>query len=610
MREIFFSELRRFRTIGLIAAVVHLMVMVFLNQQLDVPQQGTNLHVVIAVFYMLASLGFALYQFGTYRVPGRWTWLMHRPLAPARIFAAIVGASFALTLGIVVVPLLLVLAGTDWVGGRVVDLRHYLAVAHIALLCLASGLAGGYVILNRRRSAAVVLVLPVLAFFSLGSAVDMLLPSLLCVALLAFILSGVFKPDHAAPPATPARLATTALPLLIGFYMVLLWGGSTLYQWGQMMAGVHPRGANSVPAGGYSEAVRMTAPDRLRAGLAAADSSEARTLAAQVGLATGYLADVEQYPVRHQASNAEALLWPDASNRTLWSFSHDDMRYRGRDMLTGAPAGHFGAGGKNSAERFKEVPLDAHGYLLTPHTLYRVTGGDNLLEKTFETRGSEQIVMAPDDVQNAKAQVPPRYRYVLTNARLVALDLSTNAEQFSVELPDAYSELAFVDVAELADGTLVSLLFGDEMMRGGGDANQYVMWVPKGGSVREVARRPLKHDFGVLFEHRDFWLSPILSAVVDARDALIDNGTVPDVIASPAERSATVWTATLVAALLAAIAGAAWLSRTEASPRRKLGWIAACLLLGVPALLTLMALQPRVRRLAPAAWPATAPQAA
>ena len=65
MREIFFSELRRFRTIGLIAAVVHLMVMVFLNQQLDVPQQGTNLHVVIAVFYMLASLGFALYQFGT-----------------------------------------------------------------------------------------------------------------------------------------------------------------------------------------------------------------------------------------------------------------------------------------------------------------------------------------------------------------------------------------------------------------------------------------------------------------------------------------------------------------------------------------------------------------
>ncbi|MFD2366572.1 hypothetical protein [Pseudoduganella sp. GCM10020061] len=607
MKELFFSELRRFRTIGLIAALVHLMAIVFLNQLLDLPQQGRNVHVVVAVFYMLSALGFSMYQFGSYRTPGRWTWLMHRPLAPRRIFAAIVGASFALVLLIVAVPLLLVLGATDLMGERVVDVRHYLAVAHIALLCLASGLAGGYVILNHRRSAAVILVLPILAFFRLGSAVDMLAPALLCVALLAYILSGVFKPNHHAPPESAPHIAAAALPLLAGFYIVALWGGSTVYQWGQMLAGVHPLGANSAPAGGYAEASRMTAPERLRAGLAAANTAESRALSAQVGMATAYAPDVDQYPVRHQASNAGPMLWPDASSRIIWSFSHDDMRYSGRDMLTRRPAGHFGAGGRNSAERFTEVPADAHGYLLTPHTLYRVTGGANPLERTFGTRGAEQIVMAPDDVQNARAAVPPRYRYVLTNARLVALDKQTNAEQFSIILPDAYSNLGAVDVAELADGSLVSILFGRKMNKGSGEANQHVMFVPMAGAVREVARRPLQHDFGVLFEHKDFWLSPVLGAVIDAPDALIADGTIPDVVASPPERSATVWTAALAAALLSALASAAWLARTDAPPRRKLGWIAAALLLGLPALLTLMALQPRTRRVAPAAWPAPAP---
>lgn len=613
MKELFFSELRRFRTLALLAAVVHLMVLVAVTQMLDLPQQRRQLHAIVAIFYMVASVGFALYHFGSYRSPGRWAWLMHRPLSPLRIFGAIAGASFVLLLGVVAVPILLTLAGSSEFGGRVVDLRHYLAVVHIVLLCFASWLAGGYIMLNHRRSAVVILILPVAVFFDLGSGFAMLLPELLCVALLAYILSGVFKPNHAAPPAGAARLVTTALPLLLCFYLVALWGGSTLFQWGQIIAGTHPLNGKGPQPDGFVSAVRMDPLPRMMAGLAPlANSDEGKVLAARVALAptvTSYHADAERYAVRHQSSNAENLMWPDPTSRTIWSFSHDDMRYRGRSMVDQSPAGYFGAGGKGSEQPFTEVPMEESGYLLTPHTLYRIVDGTSL-ETTFTTQGNEQIVMAPDDMGRAKGRVPPRYRYVLTNARLVALDPRSNALQFSVPLPAAFSDLAVVDVAEVGRETLVSFLFGDDMAEGIVESDQVLMLAAPGVAPRQVAARPLRHDFAMLFEHRDFWLSPALNIVASAPEALIDDGTVPDVMARRIERNGTVWAATVIAALLSAIAGAAWLARTSASPRRKLGWIAACLLLGIPALLTLMALQPRIRRVVPAAWPAAVAQAA
>lgn len=614
MRELFLSELRRFRTIGAILGGVHLLLFVLLNQLIHVPQMEYQPHALLGGAYMVFSLGFALYQFGSYRSPGRWTWLMHRPLPPSRIFAAIAGATFVLVLAIVAVPLLLVLAGADLFGARVVDLRHYLAVAHIVLLCFASWLAGSYVILNHRRSAAVILILPILAFFRMGTSLEMFVPELLCIALLLYILRTVFKPNHAAPPSTAPSIVATALPLLLSFYFVLAWGGSTLYQWSMIVTGTHPLNADIVPAGGLTESSRLYPRDRIHAGLKAANTDAANRLREQLKSApvTGYQPDVERFAVRNQSSNADDLLWPDGSNRSFWTFSHDDMRFRGRDMIDASNTGHFGAGGKGSTERFAEVPFEVSGYLITPHTLYRLTGGTNPLEKTFATEGREQIVMAPNDVAHGKDRGAPRYRYVLTNARLVALDLKTNALQFSVPLPGPYSNLAYVDVAEIPGQSIVSLLFGSETVNGAGTGHQYVMLAAPGAQPKEVARRTLSHDFAPLFEHRDFWLSPVMHTLAAVPGSLIYNGDIPDVIEPKVERSSQVWMAAVVAALVAAAAGAAWLSRTDVGPRRKLAWIASCLVLGLPALLTLMALQPRIRKApAPAAaFGAAAPRPA
>src|SRR4051812_12808542 len=93
MLDLFFAELRRFRTAALIYFAASLLLLTLLNQMLDIATAQREVHFVLLLLYMLSGLGFGLYQFGTYRQPSRWIWLQHRPLHRARILGGVALAS-------------------------------------------------------------------------------------------------------------------------------------------------------------------------------------------------------------------------------------------------------------------------------------------------------------------------------------------------------------------------------------------------------------------------------------------------------------------------------------------------------------------------------------
>ncbi|HEX9173683.1 MAG TPA: hypothetical protein VF861_13565, partial [Telluria sp.] len=187
MRDLFFSECRRFRNAALIFAAAHLVLQLFVNRLFDLLQLRYEPHLIALAVYMLAALAFAMVQFGTYRQPSRWLWLLHRPMERLAIFGAIAAASGALIVFAVGLPALLTVLCTDWLSTRVVDVRHYLLVLELVLLTMTAWLAGSYVILSARRSAIVVLLLPLLLMGHLASGYVMLAPGALCLALLAYI---------------------------------------------------------------------------------------------------------------------------------------------------------------------------------------------------------------------------------------------------------------------------------------------------------------------------------------------------------------------------------------------------------------------------------------
>jgi hypothetical protein len=160
MKDLFLSECRRFRLAAIVFACVHLVVQMFINRMSDVLQWRWDMHVLALAVYMLIGLAFALYQLGTYRQPGRWVWLLHRPLPRVAIVASIGAASMALILFAVGLPALLTVLGADWLAGRTVDARHYMLVVHLVLGTAIAWLAGACIILSHSRSAVVVVVLP------------------------------------------------------------------------------------------------------------------------------------------------------------------------------------------------------------------------------------------------------------------------------------------------------------------------------------------------------------------------------------------------------------------------------------------------------------------
>jgi hypothetical protein len=604
MRDLFFSECRRFRNAALIFAAVHLLLQLFVNRLFDLLQMRYQPHMIALALYLLAALAFAMVQFGTYRQPSRWLWLLHRPLRPLAIFGAIAAASGALIAFAVGLPALLTVFATDCFSSRVVDLRHYLLVLELVLLTMTAWLAGSYVILNGRRSAIVVLLLPLLMMAHLASGYVMLLPSVLCLALMVYIACATFKPDRAAPP-TGAALMATALPLQLGFYFALIWAGSLMFQNLQMLAGVHPLNRPVPPAGGFTEATRFEGPALLQSGLAASLDPAAPQWRRQVALTevANFEATIQQYPVRHALSNLDTLGFVDEARHIEWTFSHDSMLFHGRDIYTLQERGVMGKHGAGDRTPFSAVPMLADaGHLLLPQELLVRDAASGAIRTLLTLQAPETLAREPVEVGELL--------YVITNERLIAYAKPAPGappamlqERYSVALPDGFSGLDRIDIAGLLDGALISFNFGRHMVDGAGEASQVILLVDGAGKSREVARRILAHDFPALFEHHDWWISPLLYQVLAVPEALLDKGRILErgktSYTNPFERSrpAAAWIAALAAALLSALAGWYWLRGAAITRTSQAGWIASCLLLGPPGLACLMLLQRRAPKI-------------
>jgi hypothetical protein len=599
MIELFLSELRRFRNAACLYAAANLVVITVMNQLTDLITGPRELHVVMLLLYALSGLGFALYQFGTYRQPSRWIWLLHRPLHRAPILAAIALASVVLIALAMALPLFVLLGIQDHFAARVVDTRHYAGIGYLALSTLSSWLCGAYMMLHRSRWAFVILMLPILLTAHAASYGTMLALALACNGVLLVLVYTVFRPNRYTGDDAVATVAS-AVPLQLSFYIAVLWGGSTLFQVGQMMAGVHPLEADKVVAGGGVEASRFNPQEALQAGLVAVKDPRAGGWGA--GLNGNNSASLgpgqRQYAVRDMVSTRGSVRLVDGQQNN-WTFSHDRMMYIGRNRH-GRSAGWFGAGGKDDATPFDSQPValrDNRGqnYLANAHDVYALEPGGLKLRHVLHAEGAEQLGAGI-------AVLGPRTA-LLTNRRVVMLQDGGGqlAPLATIPLPVPFGDLDRIEVGQVADGTLVSFIGGQRRLDGVIPAPQVMVLVDAAGQVRELGRREVAHDFPVLFEHKDWWVSPVLHAVVSLPGILIDKGVVPDHGASRwapllLPRPALVWTATIALALASCLLAAWWTDRARLAPRARLAWCLASLLLGVPALLSLMVLQPRAAR--------------
>lgn len=603
MKELFFAELRRFRRAALVFGAVHLVLQLLVGRMQNVLEMNSVEHVFGMGLFMACGLALGLYQFGVYRQPGRWIWLLHRPMPQVRVFGAVGGASVLLIVLAVGLPAIVALLCTEHYTARVVDLRHYTLVAHLVLLTVIGWLAGTIIILSRTRWAFTVLALPLVMLNYLASGSAMLLPAFACIAILAVVAYASFKPDRQSPPAGALITIMSALPLQIGFYVALGLGASMLYMAALTATGMNPVSRPSLNPGGVYALVHKNSYAVLNEALALSNDPRAPQWRAELPYRSTSLIMpiIRQVPVRGQASNLYRPGWTDRDRSIEWTFSHDAMRFRGRDTQTGEDRGWFGLHGAGDTQVLPAVPvMSGRDTIITPQQFYVIDGKTGMMRQQLGLTGTE-VFVAP------ARKIAEGLDFSLTNQRLIAHptirnDGSPASIAWSLALPGPLSNLDRIDIAKLNEGTLVSFDYGRAMTSGAPGSAHIVMFVAPDGKADVISRRPFTHDYPALYEHVEWWTSPLLHAIVSLKNIVFDRGMVPDqddpwhLAPLRYPRPPIVIAAALLLAALSGL-GAYRRLRSSALPAHgKAAWIMACALIGLPALFSLMALQPRPAR--------------
>jgi hypothetical protein len=522
---LFKAELRRFRIPGAIACIAHLVVLGFMSRTSDLAQQSALAYKVMGACYALAGVILGAFQMAGYARPAAWMQLIHRPLSSWRIGLALLAAGVAWIALAIALPIVLIAAWQATLTSRVIDLRHWL-MAVPALTISAIGYAlGAYAVLANRRIGFGAVVFLQLLLVARAQAWDALLLQWLIVAYFGALLWIVFRADRNSLPSSPWRLGLMFAPMVFTLSLLLLGALRIGFQSAWIMLGSAPAFSTTPPANSVQESHRATDKALMLQGLRASHDPMAASWADDVSKQEKierYGAMFEELPVRQQFTNVLPLSQPDATNDTLWTFSHDRMRFVGRgladdrsDRSTLAPP---------EAQAFATPAMPVAGALgIADAGSVVLLGAQRAWRYDPHSRNINLLLALP--AHEVFASPPMRmgaHLVALSDQAIYVSHAATPSPGMlsRIPLPGPINVLARVSVADVRDGSLVSLTYTRNFRYESFARAQYVVHVDAKGQSRIVSWRPLTQDFPIWFSTMDWWMSPLLDRSEDALRAL------------------------------------------------------------------------------------------
>jgi len=589
MWNLFKAELLRFRRWGIAFALLHLLLLAFVARLVDLAQQPLLVYQAWAALHGLVGLLLGLYQMAGYRRPNAWLNLLHRPLPAWRIGAALLAAGATWLFLALLLPGLLVAGAQDLLSARIVDQRHLLLPLAGWLVALCGYAAGAWVMLARRRYGVFALVLLALPAVSAASGPAAIGLQLLVLGAWLALVAIAFRPDLDAAPRRPFAVVLVALAVQAGLYVTLLVSLGLGLQFAWIAIGSHPLNTPTPLAGGAIEASQADGRALMLAGLAGSTAPQAMLWREQVPLSEvdGLAPWNALPPRRHALTQPTPAQFSDRDARVEWTFSHDSMHFHGIGIADGQPAGTLGIDGEG---RLGVPPLPVgDGLLAAGNRLLRYDADRRVLRTWLTLPDSELIAASPRPVGQHLAVLGDRALYLFDLRRddgIAAVD-----SPLRLPLPDAIGNLGSVELLQLLDGWLVSFTYLRWAHTGDVAPFQQVLHVDDGGAVATVARRELLTDFPDLFRWLGWWLSPAMHEMRRAAEGLLaDPSPLQATNPPPVPDDVRIAAAGL---LLLSLLAAAWISRGRLRGRTRVVWIAACALVGLPALLSLWLMQPQ-----------------
>lgn len=588
MLELYRAEFGRFARWALGLGMLHTVALFLLDRAFPWMRDDAEIAVVAGFVYATAGAIFGVYQSASYARTNHWIALLHRPLPPWRVMAAVCGAGATLLYAAVAVPLLVFTAGLVLQAGRVVDARHWPLALGGGLIALVGFGVGSYLALAPRRYGwTVVVAVSVLVITSHGRGPAALLIPLLLIAVMALLLLGAFKLDRSLPPSNPGLLAATAGIAAISLYFLLTGGTGLAYQLGLAAVGRNPE-METPPTGGLIEASRAQSGDLLAGALAAVPGREAATLRRQLRGAEAVRLPIglDTLPARGELTNSGPVSFTQAGQGIRWTYSHDANAFLGRRLMDRRDVGELRPSGGFDAP---PLVLGDEG-MVAGGSLYRLDPHSRTLERSLVLPAGETIVAKPVAIGSVGVVLGDRALYL--TGRTVLQGEPGAGSMIAVPLPGRVGDLQRLDLARLEDRTLVSFFFGRDGIDGPADAWQQVISVAPDGTVRTLARRPLGPDHADVLRFRSYWLSPAFHALAQAVRR-IGSGAAWIPPRAPIEVPRGIWIAAGLLSLAAGVATTFLARRRRLKPTQAAAWTLAALAFGTPMFAAFCLVRPK-----------------
>ncbi|UVI38395.1 hypothetical protein [Qipengyuania spongiae] len=576
MIQLYKAELHRFARWGLCLAILHAIALFLLDRTFPKLFDDAEIVFLLGSAYGLVGAIFGFYQAANYARVNQWIALLHRPLAPWKIMASVIGASSTVLAASVTIPLFIFIASLSVPPDRVIDDRHWLLASGGALLALIGLGVGSYLALAPRRYGwSGALAIGALLVSGQGVGAEGLLLPLLLIVLLAVLVAGAFKPTRTLPPASPIPLAATVGVAGLSLYLLMVGASGLTYQLAMSAMGSSPE--VDPPSGGMIEAMRIDSNDIIASGLETASTRGANLLGAGSEDFEAIRLPVPHgdLPIRGELSNSGPISFTELHGGIDWTYSHD------RNALVGIRSNDGSSIGPLKPQDGFEAPPRPFDddKMIAGGSLYRLDARSGVLKRLLQLPRDETILTAPFPAGPTITVLSDKSLYLLD--RRAFEDDGTVTTKGAIPLPGPAGDLQRLDAKLLRDDVIVSFLFGRDSIDGPHAAWQELVTIDSAGDVISLARRSMKPDNPAFHRFRSYWISPAFRNVF-AGAAGMGSGDAWIAPRAPVEVPRAMWFLAGILSLMATTGTVILARRRLLRPVETMCWALAALAFGIP----------------------------
>ncbi len=529
MFDLFVSELKRYRLIALLFAIIQLAAWGFLSKIQMILLPSSEKHASLVLLSIVAGGLFAIVSVGLHKRKNNWTYLVHRPLAIEKIHLSFSAAGLCLLFVAIHLPFLMVIGCLDIFTDNVVEVRHYLYVLHLFLISANAYFLSQFAVLHPNKAAFSVLW--ILTYIMLRQhtppsyelAVDGVL---FCLS--AFAAHHAFRVNLSSYSSKPLFTVVAVLLLQPAMLMAFIIFQGIYYHIPINILGLSP--LSQKPDGQLPSTFKAYSWQGLSEQgqqlLTLTNHPQAKSISRQLNLSEFKALDRNRLRLPYKNGlfmndHSRNFMLTDQPSDSFWVFSHTQMVFVGRSFQSEKTVGFLGKNGFIAlgqsivtADRFEQVAVPTStNYIQTKDTLYRVDFDNKKLVLKHQLAAGEfyrtQLNSAFDLVSlmsNKATYLFNKITFLNNNSIATALH--------RVNHPTAIDDYLTMDITELSNGFVA--LYSSYYMGGIEKPGAALTYIPHQGKSELL----VKHTFTEtlhpnLITQQKFMLSPILLNVID-----------------------------------------------------------------------------------------------